>query len=185
MRDHYNELTLTLKEGDRTFGVVARAYDDGVAFRMVLPKQPGMDSFTVTRDATEFTFADDDPVWAGWNNPEGAARPEGGFIGSQEWRYLPAKLSTLNPNYKHGLPFLVQTPAAYVAITESDLLDWSGMWLATKPGAKYTLEAQLASADSRAAMAVAHSAAERGGAYAAPPPPGRGAERPGGGQDSP
>jgi alpha-glucosidase len=144
VRDHYNELNLTLKEGDRTFVVVARAYDDGVAFRLVLPKQPGMDSFTVTRDATEFTFAADDPVWAGWNNPEGAARPEGGFIGSQEWRYAPNKLSGLNPTYKHGLPFLVQTPVAYVAITESDLLDWSGMWLATKAGAKYTLEAQLA-----------------------------------------
>ena len=65
VRDNYNELNLTLKEGDRTFCVVARAYDDGVAFRLVLPKQPGMDSFTVTRDATEFTFADDHHVWAG------------------------------------------------------------------------------------------------------------------------
>ena len=143
MRDHYHELSLTLKEGDCAFGVVARAYDDGVAFRMVLPKQPGMDSFVVTRDATEFTFADDDQVWAGWNNPEGANRPEGGFIGSQEWRYLPNKLSGLNPNFKHGLPFLVQTPAAYVAITESDLLDWSGMWLVPKAGARNTLETQL------------------------------------------
>jgi alpha-glucosidase len=143
VRDHYHELSLTLKEGDCTFGVVARAYDDGVTFRMVLPKQPGMDSFVVTRDATEFTFADDDQVWAGWNNPEGANRPEGGFIGSQEWRYLPNKLSGLNPNFKHGLPFLVQTPAAYVAITESDLLDWSGMWLVPKAGARNTLETQL------------------------------------------
>jgi len=42
------------------------------------------------------------------------------------------------------LPFLVQTPAAYVAITESDLLDWSAMWLVPKVGAKYTLELQLA-----------------------------------------
>ena len=42
------------------------------------------------------------------------------------------------------LPFLVQTPAAYVAITESDLLDWSGMWLVPKAGAANTLEAQLA-----------------------------------------
>ena len=144
VRDRYNELTLTLKEGDLTFGVVARAYDDGAAFRMTLPTQPGMDAFTVTRDATEFTFPDDEQVWAGWNNPEGESRPEGGFIGSQEWRYLPNKLSGLNPNYKFGLPTLVQTPAAYVAITESDLLDWSGMWLAAKPGAKNTLEAQLA-----------------------------------------
>ncbi len=144
VRDHYHELNLTLKEGEITYGVVARAYNDGVAFRLVLPQQPGMDSFTVTRDSTEFTFTDDDPVWAGWNNAEPPSRPEGGFVGSQEWRYLPAKLSTLNPNFKHGLPFLVQTPAAYIAITESDLLDWSGMWLAPKAGAKNTLEVQLA-----------------------------------------
>jgi alpha-glucosidase len=144
VRDHYNELTLMLKDGDRAFGVVARAYDDGAAFRLVLPKQAGMDSFAVTRDATEYTFTDDCPVWAGWNNGEGANRPEGGFIGSQEWRYLPNKLSGLNPKFKHGLPFLVQTPAAYVAITESDLLDWSAMWLVPKTGAKFTLETQLA-----------------------------------------
>ena len=144
VRDHYNELTLTLKEGDRTFGVVARAYDDGVGLRFVLPKQPGMDSFTVTREATEFTFPDDCPVWAGWSNPDGRSRPEGGFVGSQEWRFFPNKISGLNPNFKYGLPFLVQTPAAYVAITESDLLDWSGMWLVPKAGAKNTLEVQLA-----------------------------------------
>ena len=144
VRDHYNELTVTLKDGDRTFGVVARAYDDGVGLRLVLPKQAGMDSFVVTREATEYTFADDDPVWAGWNNAEGAARPEGGFIGSQEWQYRPNKLSGLNPGFKHGLPFLVQTPAAYVAITESELVDWSATWLVPKAGAKYTMETQLA-----------------------------------------
>ena len=144
VRDHYNELNLTLKEGDRTFGVLARAYNDGVGLRLVLPKQPGMDSFTVMRDAMEYTFAGDYPVWAGWNNDDGPSRPEGGFIGSQEWRYLPAKLSTLNPKFKHGVPFLVQTPAAYVAITESDLLDWAGMWLVPKAGAANTLEVQLA-----------------------------------------
>ena len=173
VRDHYNELNLTLKEGDRTFGVVARAYDDGVAFRLVLPKQPGMDSFTVTRDATELTFPDDCPVWAGWNNPEGAARPEGGFIGSQEWRYLPNTLSGLNPNYKHGLPFLVQTPAAYIAITESDLLDWSGMWLATKAGAKNTLEVQLAPPiPAQPWPARSPSAANGAAVSTAPAPPG-------------
>jgi alpha-glucosidase len=144
VRDHYNELSLTLTEGDRIFAVVARAYNDGAAFRLVLPSQLAMDSFTVTRDATEFTFPCDCQVWAGWNNADGPTRPEGGFIGSQEWRFQPNELSELNPDFKYGLPFLVRTPAAYVAITESDLLDWSGMWLATKPGAPATLEAQLA-----------------------------------------
>jgi hypothetical protein len=58
---------------------------------------------------------------------------------------LPAQQAfRAEPQFKHGLPFLVQTPAAYVAITESDLLDWSGMWLVPKAGAKNTLEVQLA-----------------------------------------
>lgn len=144
IRDHYNELTLTMKEGDRTFEVIARSYDDGVAFRLFLPRQAGMDSFTVTREATEFTFPADVQVWAGWNNHEGPSRPEGGFIGAQEWQFKPARLSGLNPNFKYGLPFLVQTPSSYVAITESDLLDWAGMWLAVKAGSQNTLEAQLA-----------------------------------------
>ena len=144
VRDHFNELTLTLRDGNLTFAVVARAYNDGVAFRLTLPRQPGMDSFTVTRDATEFTFPGDERLWAGWNNAEGAARPEGGFIGSQEWRYLPGRISTMNPAFKYGLPVLVQTPAAYVAITESDLLDWAGMWLVPKAGDVTTLQVQLA-----------------------------------------
>jgi len=171
VRDHYHESTLTLKEGDRTFAVVARAYDDGVAFRLAIPKQPGMDSFTVTRDATELTFPDDCPVWAGWNNPEGPSRPEGGFIGSQEWRYLPNKLSGLNPAYKHGLPFLVQTPAAYVAITESDLLDWSGMWLALKAGARNTLEVQLAPPIPVRPWPSRNPSAADGAAVSTAPPP--------------
>jgi alpha-glucosidase len=144
VRDHYKEMTLMLKEGDLTFAVVARAYNDGVAFRVVLPRQQEMDSFTITRDATEFTFPEDEPIWAGWNNAEGPSRPEGGFIGSQEWQYRSAKLSTMNPQFKYGLPFLVQTPAAYVAITESDLLDWSGMWLSVKAGNANTLQTELA-----------------------------------------
>ncbi|MGA2438744.1 MAG: glycoside hydrolase family 97 protein [Acidobacteriaceae bacterium] len=144
VRDHFNELTLTLRDGNLTFGVVARAYNDGVAFRITLPKQPGMDSFTVTRDTTEFTFPGDERLWAGWNNNDGPNRPEGGFIGSQEWRFAPARISTLNPAFKYGLPVLVQTPAAYVAITESDLLDWSGMWLVPKAGDVTTLQIQLA-----------------------------------------
>ena len=128
VRDHYNELNVTLKEGDRTFGVIARVYDDGVGLRMVLPKQPGMDSFVVTREATEFTFADDDQVWAGWNNPDGDS--PGGRLRRLAGMAVPARQAL------HDEPYLqVRTAVfgpdgpAYVAITESDLLDWSGMWL--------------------------------------------------------
>ena len=79
VRDHFNELNLTLKEGDRTFGVVARAYNDGAAFRLVLPKQPGMDSFTVTRDATELHLPRRLSGLGGLEQP-GGRRPPGGRI---------------------------------------------------------------------------------------------------------
>ena len=90
VRDHYNELNLTLKEGDRTFGVIARAYDDGVAFRLVLPKQPGMDSFTVMRDATEYTFADDDPGLGGLEQRR-RPQPPGGRIHRLAGMAIPAR----------------------------------------------------------------------------------------------
>ncbi len=42
--DHYRELRLTLEERGtpaRTFGLIVRAYDDGVAFRYDLPEKSG------------------------------------------------------------------------------------------------------------------------------------------------
>src|ERR1035438_8849168 len=57
VRDHYNELCLKCSErSGRTFEVIFRAYDDGVAFRYVLPAESGLASFTVERELTEFSF---------------------------------------------------------------------------------------------------------------------------------
>jgi len=39
-----------------------------------------------------------------------------------------AKLSTIPPGKQNTLPLLVETPVAYVAIAEADLLDWAGMF---------------------------------------------------------
>src|ERR1700677_5420265 len=43
VRDHFNELRLELREkSGRVFEVIFRAYDDGVAFRYVLPAESGL-----------------------------------------------------------------------------------------------------------------------------------------------
>jgi alpha-glucosidase len=144
VRDHFNEVAIRLKDHGLRFVVIARAYNEGAAFRLALPSQHGMDSFTVTRDATEFAFPAEARVWAGKNNAEGPSRPEGGFVGSQEWQFLPSDFAGLKPEFKYGLPFLVQTSGIYVAVTESDLVDWAGMWLQRKPGTASTMVAALA-----------------------------------------
>jgi alpha-glucosidase len=124
VRDRHNELRLVLREqsgAGRKFEALLRAFDDGVAFRYVLPAQAGFDSFVLEREQTEFAFADNYSCFAG--------QQEKGFQGAQEWEFKPGRLADIKPESIVGLPLLIKTPAAWVALTESDLLDWSGLWL--------------------------------------------------------
>lgn len=62
VRDCYNHLTVRLQERaepKRRLYIEFRAYDEGVAFRYVLPEQPVLDGVTVSSEATEFRFASD------------------------------------------------------------------------------------------------------------------------------
>lgn len=126
VRDHWRELRLTLEERGaqpRTFGLIVRAHDDGVAFRYDLPTSSGLGQFVLTNELTEFCFADDYRCWAG------------GESACAENQYPATKLSAIprgQPGRPHQsvLPLLVETPAGYFAVAESDLLDWAGLSLA-------------------------------------------------------
>jgi alpha-glucosidase len=65
--DKCNELQVALHEsasGARRLQLVVRAYNDGVAFRYYLPKQPEPDKFVLTKEDSQFRFAKDHTVWA-------------------------------------------------------------------------------------------------------------------------
>jgi len=130
VRDRWTQLRLALREPGappRAFGLVVRAYDDGVAFRYDLPEASGLGDFVLCRELTEFAFAGDWRCWSG--EPSNCA----------ESRYLEMSLSRIPATakgrdgaaetYRGVLPLLVETPAALVAVAESDLLDWAGMFL--------------------------------------------------------
>ena len=129
-RDCWNQLQLTLVESDqpqRRFGMILRAYDDGVALRYDLSKGPGLEEFVLNRELTEFAFADDYRCWAGDQSS------------CAESQYLERTLSTIpqhydlkdgkSERYKGVLPLLVQAPQCYAAVAESNLLDWAGMFI--------------------------------------------------------
>ncbi len=126
VRDHYNEVRLSfLEKGNgRKFDLIFRAYDDGIGFRYAIPVQPGMETFTLDREETEFAFAGNYDCFAGQNDPGK------NFHGPQEWEFKPQHLADITPESVIGLPLLVHTPPAWIALTESDLRDWSGMWIA-------------------------------------------------------
>lgn len=129
VRDKHNELRCTFAErsaGGKTFELIFRAFNDGAGFRYVLPAQPGMTGFVLDEELTQFAFPSDYLCFTG--------EQEKGFSGPQEFQFLRRQLSYIKPESIVGLPLLVKTPLAWVALTESDLLDWSGMWLGRSPG---------------------------------------------------
>jgi alpha-glucosidase len=153
VRDHYRELALKLKEtgdGGRVFSVVFRAYDDGVAFRYLLPGRSGAGGVVIDEELTDFSFATDNLCFAGDHVavPPDDYDSRGGFHGSQEWEFRKQRLSDLPIDTVTGMPLLTRTSAAWVAVTEAELVDWAGLWLAREPqeagtGA-VTLRARLA-----------------------------------------
>jgi alpha-glucosidase len=151
VRDHHNELRAHfVEQSGRQFEIVVRAFDDGVGFRYVLPKVLTADTqeFVLEEEQTQFSFPANYTCYAGTNENTGKPQNPLGFIGSQESEYLPMRLLDLPTDQVRLLPLLVKTPAAWVAITETDLYDWAGLWLnraesSGNPGA-VTLTARLA-----------------------------------------
>ena len=125
VRDRWNQLYVTLVEKgltERRFGVIVRVYDDGVAFRYDLSAASKLDSFVLYHEQTEFVFAGDYRCWAG--EPSDCAESQ-----YPEGRLSAIPRSDSNGVYRSTLPLVVQTPRVCVAVSESDLLDWAGMFV--------------------------------------------------------
>ncbi|MFC7248841.1 glycoside hydrolase family 97 catalytic domain-containing protein [Halomicroarcula sp. GCM10025324] len=130
IRDHYNELTVGLEHASgQHLNLTFRAYDDGVAFRYVIPSDAGMDGFTVTAERTGFDFAGDFSTWwipNNWNN--------------YEYVYQNTPLSEAGYDYGNhdktsdvdgmNTPLTMRVDDdCYMAIHEAALTDWAEMTL--------------------------------------------------------
>jgi len=128
-RDRYRELHVSMKESvapHRRLELVFRAYDDGVAFRYILPDQEAISSFDIVRENTEFHFAGDMKVWAFQINT---------FRSSYEGQYVPTTLDAIPDTGLVYLPLTMQRPDGLtLAITEAELTDYAGMYLRGLPG---------------------------------------------------
>ena len=135
IRDHYTEVTLSLQErsgSHRRMDLIMRAYPDGVAFRYVLPAQPALAHFVVTKELTSFHFASDATVWAGITEQ---------YHNSFEHEYLKQPLSGVPTGAHVTLPMLAQVDAGtYAAVMEADLTDWAGMYLTPSGPANLTAD---------------------------------------------
>ncbi len=137
-RDRYREMTVSLEERagpGRRLRLVFRAYDDGAAFRYLIPAQPALREFEIVDEKSEFRFAGNHACW-----PMRLRT----FHSNYEKEFERATLSTIRPGAKVGLPLLVAVAGGpYAAIAEADLEDYAGMYLQGLEGAERALVSRL------------------------------------------
>jgi alpha-glucosidase len=116
IRDHYNELRLNLEGG---YAVVFRAYNEGAAYRF--ETSMAQEKVKIYGEESSFNFAADSVAYY----PQ-----EDSFFSHNERKYLPQHLSEIAPAFLATLPAVVDVgEGAKVAIAESDVDSYPGLWL--------------------------------------------------------
>ena len=147
VRNHFNALRVELEEPaapGRKLVMEARAYDDAIAFRYVVPEQPALKEFRLAREGTEFRISKDPFIYA-LVLPNFRSMYESEFI-----RLSASSLSNQGGVESHvllGLPLLMEVPGvAWMGITDADLRDYAAMYLTNPSGGwlSHKFESRLA-----------------------------------------
>ena len=133
VREHYNQMELTFRQD---FGIIFRAYDDGVAYRFYGNKLKEGDK--VKAELAEFNFGKDRTAYIPYST--GNPNP---YQTSFENRYEITPLSGFNNEKIAFSPLLVCLDGdSKAVITESDLKSYPGMFLEKSGG--YSLKGRFA-----------------------------------------
>jgi alpha-glucosidase len=122
-RDRHNQMTVHLVETGpraRRMDIVLRAYDDGVAFRTILPVQPRTAAALVRGEETEFRFPE---AWRCWGLNLGK------FGSSHEGEFDPVDTARTREHQLFDMPVTCDTGRAAFVLAEADLIDFAGLYL--------------------------------------------------------
>jgi alpha-glucosidase len=146
VRNQCNTAAIDLREAGETgrrLTIEARAYNDGVAFRYVVP---GTGELRLANESTQFVLATDATTYPLILR---------NYRTSWEDNYRTVALSGIHPESLIALPLLTQLPGvAYLAITEADIDNYSGMYLMHDERNARQLSARLAPHIDDAGVAV-------------------------------
>ncbi|MDN3583238.1 glycoside hydrolase family 97 protein [Mucilaginibacter flavus] len=105
----------------RNLNIEVRVFNDGAAFRYVIPKQGDLAMVNVTDEINTFNLT---------QNPQVTALLRMNYTTSHEGIYTKVKLKDLKADTLMDMPALFEFPNGnYMAITEAALLDYAGMYL--------------------------------------------------------
>ena len=139
--DRFDELTIEVAPRSGAVSSlrwIFRAYDDGVAFRYLVPAGAGLKTLQVRNEETEFTFGAD-YACHGFN--------VGRFDSSHEGEFDPIRASLIREHNTYDLPLVCRTGNNAFAIAEANLRDYGGLYLAGRgdgrPGVQSRLSRRL------------------------------------------
>ncbi|NDV81717.1 glycoside hydrolase family 97 protein [Bacteroides sp. 51] len=128
--DHCNQYTYNITSNDSQFKIQFRLYDDGVAFRYIVPKAYEGQLRTVNTELTSFQVPSNKPVWFFERPSDWKLKTYAG-----EWtKTLSDSLYCISPNGPvQGSILLYELGNEhYMGITEAALYNYSGMRLEAK-----------------------------------------------------
>ena len=135
VHDQYNSLLLRTVESSgakRSLLIEARAYNDGIAFRYVLPEQDAIKGLRLKQEDTEFRISTDATTWA-------LALPN--YRSSYESEYVKLPITAfsnqggVSSSFLIGMPLLMHSPGtAWMTLTEADLEGNAGMYVTNPSG---------------------------------------------------
>ena len=139
--DRFDELTVEVAPRSGAVSSlrwIFRAYDDGVAFRYLVPAGAGLKTLQVRNEETEFKFGAD-YACHGFN--------VGRFDSSHEGEFDPVRASLIREHHTYDLPLVCRTGKNAFAIAEANLRDYGGLYLAGRgegrPGVQSRLSRRL------------------------------------------
>lgn len=142
LADHFNQLEIRFRQ---PYSLIFRVYNDGVAYRLVTHFP---DSVTIKNETAHFNFANTGRAWY----PQVQHRKDADiFHTSFEEHYTIKPLDSIAKESLIFTPLIIETAATpKVLITESDLIDYPGMFVRSHAGkgfkaefAPYPLEEKL------------------------------------------
>ena len=131
IKDHYDEMIITMmrNKDERTkFQVMVRAYNEGIAFRYIIPEHPqgGMD-ISVQKELTEFTVPEGTKAWF-TNRAQG------------EYRLLPMS----NWPGESERPLVLQLPdGKYACLAEAEMVNYSRTKFLLHPNKANTISCSI------------------------------------------
>ena len=131
IKDHYDEMIITMmrNKDERTkFQVMVRAYNEGIAFRYIIPEHPqgGMD-ISIQKELTEFTVPEGTKVWF-TNRAQG------------EYRLLPMS----NWPGESERPLVLQLPnGKYACLAEAEMVNYSRTKFLLHPNKANTISCSI------------------------------------------